>query len=231
MAKYTNPSMATTSPAPSAAREAPTPTTSPSTSKGARRMGLTAVKSEYGTTVSRKRGLGTGLQLLKDGGYASLSATISAPSKTQAAEALAACGIDFTLAEVDSAYHKKDLSLLEIQTNKEKMKSIMDPTYKFLTDELKSLSIRHVTLSDAIRELDDPRPDYYRIRTEEIKKSEQPDLTAFAAKMMRKNTQAGTRSTKYFSAYSVDSPLRTAKIPFASKLKSVDVDYTTQYEG
>ena len=111
------------------------------------------------------------------------------------------------------------------------MKSIMDPTYKFLTDELKSLSVKHVTLSDAIRELDDPRPDYYRIRTEEIKKSEQPDLTTFAGQMMRKNAQAGTRSTKYFSAYSVDSPLRMAKIPFASKIKSTGVDYTTEYEG
>ena len=117
------------------------------------------------------------------------------------------------------------------ETNKEKLRGIMDPTYKLLTDDLKSLSVKHVTLSDAIRELDDPRPDYYRIRTDEIRKDMQPDLETFAAEMMRANASPGSRSTKYFIKYSVDSPRRLSEISFASKFKSTVIDYTTEYKG
>ena len=228
MASYTNPSMtpkppASTTPSPAApSKGAP---------GGPIQLGVAAVRREASAAASRKKGLGNGLSHLKDSGYTSFGATITAPPKEQAAEALAACGIDATLAELDMTYHKKDFSLLEIQTNKEKMRVIMDPTYKLLTDDLKSLSVKHVSLSDAIRVLDEPRPDYDRLRTQQIKKEALPDLETFAAQMMRANAAAGSVSTKYFSKYSVDSPRRLAKIPFASKIKSTAIVYTTEYGG
>ena len=165
------------------------------------------------------RGLGTGLTGLKREGVTSTGASIKAPMKEQAVELLAACGIDTTLPSLDKVLHKKDFSLMTIQTSKEKMKKIMDPTYKTLTDELKRLDVKQISLSDAIRELDDPRPDSLRIQTEQIKKDQTSDFKMMAAKMVRSSRDDSSKKTlKYFKTYSVDSAARLAKLPFAQKV-------------
>ena len=166
------------------------------------------------------KGLGTGLLGLKRSGTASTGAGLRSTMKEQATELLAACGIDAVLESLDKTYHKKDFSLMTVQTNKEKMRRIIDPTYKALTGDLESLKIKQISLTDALRVLDEPRPDGLRIQTEQIKKDQTSDFKMLAAKMVRSSRDDTTKKTlKYFKSYSTDSPARLAKLPFASKVR------------
>ena len=154
-------------------------------------------------TISKERVLNQAIGHFLKYGYIDREDVSGVSKNVKSAAFLNACGVDVSLAGLGADYRRKDFSLLKEESGTEILRNITRNTaqYQDLRKIKKPLDIKRVSLTDAIRTLDQQKTLAERRREKIRNYSTNNDFTHLATILAARNSKTFPSKLKHFKTY------------------------------